>query len=194
MNFLQRLFGPKPTTVAPSVPSETLFTESMPPADDIINTAFAPEPETLETSPKGFVYTRPVAIREFTDRDYAAMGEQEALLNPNAELRDQRLDALGKKFRFVLMHVQENMEAQVQQLMQHMVMMGEVSPVVARMQQNRLQQLQDMLKKLEHQAELSVDGEGWIAPVLADYRDGFTRGTLRFLRENDILKGLNVLT
>jgi hypothetical protein len=122
------------------------------------------------------------------------LGEQDALLNPTAEMRNQKLDSLGKHFRFMILHAQEQIEAQLAQLQQHITLMGELSPVLTRQQNLRLQQLTDMLKKLQTQAELSVDGEGWIASVLADYQDGFLTGAMRFQRENELLSGLNTLT
>ncbi|HSK13834.1 MAG TPA: hypothetical protein VK907_11505 [Phnomibacter sp.] len=194
MNFFQRLFGKSQNNdTALAVPSEALFTEQTPPADDIINAAFQPDPEPAPAV-KGFVYTRPTAIRAFLDMDYRNQGEQDALLNPTAEMRDSKLTALGARFRFILSHAHEQFEAQIVQLRQSIILAEGISPVVEKQQQLRLQQLLDMQQKLDHQAALSIDGEGWIAPVLADYREGFISGTMRHLRENEILDGLNTLT
>lgn len=197
MNIFSRLFGKKQQSEnAIAIPSNTQFTEQLPPADDLIHAALHPatEPEPEWTTGRSFTYTRPTAIRTFLDKEYRTLGEQDALLNPTAEMRNQKLDSLGKHFRFMILHAQEQIEAQLAQLQQHITLMGELSPVLTRQQNLRLQQLTDMLKKLQTQAELSVDDEGWIASVLADYQDGFLTGAMRFQRENELLSGLNTLT
>ncbi len=197
MNILSRLFGKKQNNeIATAIPSESLFMETNAPADEIINAALHPEtePQPAPVSPKGFVFTRPTDIRSFLDKDYRTMGEQDAMLNPTAEMRTHKLDAISKRFRFTIQHVDEQLVAQIKQVQQNLILMADVSPVIAKKSELRLQELQDMLEKLERQAELSVDGEGWIAPVLADYKEGFIAGAMRFQRENELLSGVNTLT
>lgn len=197
MNILSRLSGKKQNNeIATAIPSESLFMETNAPADEIINAALHPEtePQPAPVSPKGFVYTRPADIRSFLDKDYRFMGEQDAMLNPTAEMRTHKLDAISKRFRFTIQHVDEQLVAQIKQVQQNLILMADVSPIIAKKSELRLQELQDMLEKLERQAELSVDGEGWIAPVLADYKEGFIAGAMRFQRENELLSGVNTLT
>jgi len=197
MNILSRLFGKKQNNeIATAIPSESLFMETNAPADEIINAALHPEtePQPAPVSPKGFVYTRPADIRSFLDKDYRTIGEQDAMLNPTAEMRTHKLDAISKRFRFTIQHVDEQLVAQIKQVQQNLILMADVSPVIAKKSELRLKELQDMVGKLERQAELSVDGEGWIAPVLADYKEGFIAGAMRFQRENELLSGVNTLT
>ena len=138
MNFFQRLFGTKakqPASVETPL-SQPLFVDNQPPADALIAAALhpqAPESDTLvadKKQAKGFTFTRPAGIREFLDRDYYALGHEDAMLNPTAETRDSKLAALGARFRFVATHALEHLDAQVMAMKQQMILMDGVSAVV----------------------------------------------------------------
>lgn len=92
------------------------------------------------------------------------MGEKDALLNPTTEMRNLKLEGISKRFRFTLQHVQEQIAAQLAKLEQELLLMVELSPIVSGRLKLRMQQLNAMADKLDRQTELSLDGEGWIAP------------------------------
>jgi hypothetical protein len=202
MNFFQRLFGFKANQLPDAQPpvSREPFVDPQPPADALIASALHPLADDTETMVADkrpatpFTYTRPAAIREFLDKDYYAFAHQDAMRNPTAETRDSKLTALGARFRFIAGQALEHLDAQVVSLKQHIILMEGVSDVVRKQQELRLQELISLQEKCTRQMELSLDGEGWMAPVLADYRSGFIAGALLHQRENELLSGLNTLT
>jgi hypothetical protein len=68
-----------------------------------------------------------------------------------------------------------------------------VSSVLDAQLQRRLKELEGLEDTLDKQLVLSVDDEGWIAPVIAAYNDGFQVGALEYARVNNLLGGLTSL-
>lgn len=192
MTFFQRLFGKRKPAGSDAVTAVNEMLASAP-ADGVGSDSLTLEKETPSTSSRSFVVTRPYGIRQFLEQDYRLMGRQDALAYPTAERKQSRLKSLGANFRLVLDQAAEQVQAQIEQLRNQMILMDNVSHVLTRQQEQRLAQLEGLAEKLETQRALSVDGEGWIAPVLAAYADGFLEGCFTHQQQEEVLGGITVL-
>lgn len=189
MSFLAKLFGKKTPLVtsapAPEVPAD-LFTETRPPADT--------PPDSGEGNPHKLRGTfRPVGIREFLEQPFWQQGYQHALQFPVQERRESALQCIRADWRQALQRALQRIVSEKQSHEQQMLSLAGVSHVLDSQMQKRARELEDLEKALHHQLELSVDDEGWIAPALAAYNDGFQVGALEYARTNDLLGGLTSL-
>lgn len=193
MTFLDKLLGRKPknenlhaSTAAPTLaeaPPQELFTETLPPVED-------PAP-AAGRAPR--VRYRPAHISDFLSEDFWGQGYRHAQQFPSGDRRDSALKLLRANYRQVLDKAAQLVSADLEAHEQEILRFKGVSDVLDAQLTRRKSELEILLNRVDNQLELSVDDEGWLAPAIAAYSDGFKQGAMEYMQHNELLSGISVM-
>jgi hypothetical protein len=186
MNLLNKIFGTKKTTPTTSNDiSADVFVDTVAPdvsKSDSVN---------AETKIRGSF--RPTVIKDFLSTDFWRNGYEHAIQFPVQERKNTALARIRADYRQALQQAQQLLKSEKENHIQESLRMEGVSPVLDAQLQRRLKELEGLEDTLDKQLVLSVDDEGWLAPVIAAYNDGFQVGALEYARINNLLGGLTSL-
>jgi hypothetical protein len=186
MNILNRLFGKKKEadqTVNDIAPE--LFVDTVPPSDDM-SVSTERHRETRNTF-------RPTVIKEFLSKDFWQLGYDHAIQFPVQERKKSALVRIRADYRQTLQQAQQTLRSEIESHGQETLRLQGVSDVLDAQLHKRANELESLDEILDKQLILSVDDEGWLAPVIAAYNDGFQVGALEYARVNDLLGGVTSL-
>ena len=186
MNLLNRLFGSKKTTAQTSNDiASDLFVDTVAPDQSTSDSTNA-ESKTRNSF-------RPTVIKDFLSTDFWRNGYEHAIQFPVQERKSSALTRIRADYRQALQQAQQLLKSEKENHIQHSLSMEGVSAVLDAQLQRRLKELEGLEETLDQQLVLSVDDEGWLAPVIAAYNDGFQVGALEYARVNNLLGGLTSL-
>lgn len=186
MNLLNKFFGTKKTTAPTSNDiSADLFVDTVAP-----DTSKSDSTNTESKSRSAF---RPTVIKDFLSIDFWQKGYEHAIQFPVLERKNTALSRIRADYRQALQQAQQLLKSEKENHIQESLRMEGVSSVLDAQLQRRLKELEGLEDTLDKQLVLSVDDEGWIAPVIAAYNDGFQVGALEYARVNNLLGGLTSL-
>jgi hypothetical protein len=183
MNILSKLFGNKKEadqTVNDITPE--LFVDTVPPSEDMSGSTVRHR-ETRNTF-------RPTVIKEFLSKDFWQMGYDHAIQFPVQDRKNSALARIRADYRQALQQAQQSLRSEIESHGQETLRLQGVSDVLDAQLKKRAKELESLDEILDKQLVLSVDDEGWIAPVIAAYNDGFQVGALEYVRINNLLGGV----
>jgi hypothetical protein len=194
MTFFKWLFEKKTNTVASDSPtvSQELFVENTPPTAMAADAANEPSAEPLHTRDRR-IMQRPTAVHNFLERDYWQLGYNHALQFPSKDRKQSALVRIKADYQQALNQAKQVLLVEKESHEQEMLRMGGISDILDAQLQRRNRELESLLGQITHQLELSVHDEGWLAPVVAAYNDGFLVGSMEYMRNNDLLGGVTGL-
>lgn len=183
MNILSKLFGNKKEAAQPinDITSD-LFVDTVPPSDNLSGST-AKHREMRNTF-------RPTVIKEFLSQDFYQLGYDHAIQFPVQDLKNSALARIRADYRQALQQAQQALRSEKESHGQEILRIQGVSDVLDAQLQKRAKELDNLDEILEKQLVLSVDDEGWLAPVIAAYNDGFQVGALEYVRINNLLGGV----
>ena len=186
MSFWNWILGKKENSQAVETmqPSHELFVETAPPAEE-------PAPDVRRKDRRA--NQRPAAVHDFLQQDFYQLGYNHALQFPVQERREAALNSLRSDYRQALQKAQQTVSSEKETHEQQVLSFTGVSHVMDAQLQRRTRELESLLAQLDQQMELSVDDEGWLAPALARYNEGFVVGAMQYARDNDLLGGITGL-
>ncbi|TAD85869.1 MAG: hypothetical protein EAY75_10195 [Bacteroidetes bacterium] len=185
MTILQKLFGTKKSQNPP-----TLTLDPLPAGDGV---AALDKSELTENQRNTRLRQRPTVVREFLEKDYWQSGYNHALSFPSAERKQAAMHRLEVDYRFSLQRAQQLLLADTENHEQEKLQMNGISVVLDAQLEQRSRELRRLNEELALQLELSVDKEGWLAPALAAYEEGFMVGSMKYLQEKQLLGGLTTM-
>jgi hypothetical protein len=186
MNLLNKIFGTKKTTTNTSNDiTSDLFVDTVAPDQS------TPDSANAETKTRNSF--RPTVIKDFLSTDFWKNGYEHAIQFPVQERKNTALARIRADYRQSLQQAQQLLKSEKENHIQESLRMEGVSSVLDAQLQRRLKELEGLEDTLDKQLVLSVDDEGWIAPVIAAYNDGFQVGALEYARVNNLLGGLTSL-
>lgn len=166
-----------------SIPPSDLFTEQTAPPENNAGNNTAPQK----------VKYRPASVHEFLSQDFWGLGHSHALQFPSTNRRDSAIKLLCTNYRQALDKAAQIIAADLEAHEQESLHLKGISDVVDHQMARRKQELQSLLQRVSQQLELSIDHEGWLAPAIAAYQDGFTQGTMEYMQQKDLLGGISIL-
>ena len=195
MTFINWILGKKATNVAdntPKVDQNTLVETTAPLAELAPDKAIATEQEPILKKERRTMQ-RPSAIHDFLEKNYWQFGYDHAIQFPTNDRKLSALTRIRADYRHALQQAEQLIFSEKESHEQELLRISGISDVLDAQLKRRNKELENILGQITQQLELSVDDEGWVAPVLAAYKDGFVVGTMEYLRSNDLLGGITGL-
>lgn len=195
MTFMNWILGKKAAHVADHSPkvNQELFIETTAPGETKAPTnghQILPEPSVQRERRSN---QRPTAVHNFLEKDYWQQGYNHAIQFPTNDRKQSALVRIRADYRQALQQAEQLLFSEKESHEQELLRMAGISDVLDAQLQRRSKELQTLLGQISSQLELSVDDEGWVAPVLAAYNDGFVVGAMEYMRNNDLLGGVTGL-
>jgi hypothetical protein len=173
MNFFKKLFGmnKKPIEVDPN-----LFMDNNPPLQ---NTETKKEQENMNTTTKN-------NLSNFQEtKTYYDEGELLGYQEGNYESQNARIRTIKAEFRNTIAIEMEEFETQKLQTRSQIIDNSGISKRLHQQYELKLEQLESKLQELEEMRALSVDDEGFIAPIIHAFKQGFIAGIELRNKENN---------
>lgn len=194
MTFMNWILGKKATPVADHSPkvSQELFIDTTAPKEMPTPHGSVPSAEQAAQRDRRSMQ-RPTAVHNFLEKDYWQQGYNHALQFPTNDRKQSALQRIRADYRQALQQAAQVLIADKESHEQELLRMAGISDVLDAQLQRRNKELESLLAQITLQLELSIEDEGWVAPVLAAYNDGFVVGAMEYLRNNDLLGGVTGL-
>jgi hypothetical protein len=174
--------------------AENLFTEINPPSkDNVWSLELDNEGDSqVNRGIKKETVGRSNLLDKFLSMNYETKGFEDGNMQLGREIMDQTLRRLESDFRFAVDNVLEAGLSQMQMLKIKQKEWEGASDALYEEYGMRISEAERRLKFLADQKNLSVSGEGIIAPYLHAYKDGFLRGARLAAQEEELFPGLNI--
>lgn len=157
------------------------------PQDQFIDAVPPFETETSLLAPEVKSDYRITIIKDYLDKDYFQLGYEDSILYPVQERKNSALKRLRADYRHVLQQAQQMLKSTIACHAQQVLSLQGVSNVLDDQLAMRTKDLELLYESLEEQQILSLDDEGWLAPVIAAYEEGFQVGALEYARTNNLI-------
>jgi hypothetical protein len=192
-SIFKKIFGGKDKTLAnrqPATVDRNLFTDpNSPLLQTSTDTLVATEPTREKRRPQRTCW-RPTAITDFLSINFWQTAYNQAMQFPNVDRRESAMKSIRAQYRQALQDALIVVEKEVADYELQKIAQQGISEVIDLQLKRRSQELDTHQQTISRQLELSIDDEGWLATVVAQYNDGFTEGSMQYLRVNDILGGI----
>lgn len=194
MSLLNWILGKKEIAAvnANSGMAHDLFVETTPPSTETYVSG-AEDAVVNNAKKENRAMQRPTAVHDFLGKNYWQTGFDHAVQFPTNDRKQSAITRIRADYRQALQQAEQLLFSEKESHEQEVLRMAGISDVLDAQLQRRKRELESLLSKITQQLELSVDDEGWVAPVLAAYNDGFVVGAMEYMRINDLLGGLTGL-
>ncbi|RZK13241.1 MAG: hypothetical protein EOO46_00090 [Flavobacterium sp.] len=122
-------------------------------------------------------------LKVFLEKNYEWMGFNDGYAQPDADYMNNRISALRAHFRLAIDKSLDTQRIEVSELKLHLIDVEGISPRLEAKLKEKISQLEINVHELDIQKVLSVEDEGYVAPVIHSYRLGFIRGLGNYQQE-----------
>lgn len=126
-------------------------------------------------------------ITGFLGRNYHARGYEDGYRYHSVDVLDNTIRTICTEFNQVLEKMRDEKNGSLSQLRQHAVTIRNVSAREAEKIDARIVDVEEAIRRIEEEMNLSSMKEGLIAMPISLYRDGFFRGLSRYNDETLLL-------
>lgn len=150
---------------------------------------------------------QPIVQNNFKNQENMTVNTLEKFLNENhfmsgfndgykfhqTEIRDNKIMLLKAEFRTLVQERIDDIRKIIHNLEIEQLKIKGLSETTEQSFRVTIGEHQKTIQQLEHEMELSVDGEGMISRVLHNYNDGFLRGVSLWIADNNLTQPSGML-
>jgi hypothetical protein len=173
MKLFNKFFGlqPKPTTNLSTSPIEFPAQEEIP--SDLLKNLFSDnEPPTKTTSSE----MKTSRLQDFLKINYSTLGFSDGYESHSTDLLARKISILKSEFRQIIDESIDNRKQEVFQLRNQLIETRGLSDRLVEQLELRIQEIKEVVAKLEREKELSSEDEGLVMNAIHQYHEGFLRG------------------
>lgn len=173
MKFFNKIFGLKSTPMTTtSTPSAAVSLQDEIPSD-LLKDLFSDNEPPTKTTPTEIKTSR---LQDFLKINYSTLGFGDGYENHSTDLLDRKISILKSEFRQIIDESIDNRKQEVFQLRNQLIETRGLSDRIVEQLELRIQELKEVISKLEREKELSVEDEGLVMNAVHQYQEGFLRG------------------
>ena len=115
-------------------------------------------------------------LQEFLKVNYSILGFGDGYENHSTDLLDRKISILKSEFRQIIDESIDKRKQEVFQLRNQLIETRGLSDRLVEQLELRIQELKEVVSKLEREKEMSVEDEGLVINAVHQYQEGFLRG------------------
>ena len=148
-------------------------------ANDVMEDIFVDNTPPVSEEP-----VKPVnPMKTFLSTNYQAKGYNDGYYYHSADVMDNNLRLIKAEFRQLVDVLVDEKQREIYVLKDSFIESEGISDRTQRRLENRIQELETMVRQLANEKDLSAFDEGLVSGPLNSYQDGFTRGLEKYQAE-----------